>query len=349
MAAMKKLPAFIASENELEDFLSTPSEALIEDLSAVDGDIMILGAGGKMGPSMAKLAMRAVREGGLKKKVYAVNRSFREEHLRKQMEELGIQIVKCDFLEDGALEKLPECQNIIFLAGMKFGSSEAQAQLWALNCLMPGLVARRFRSSRIVELSSGNIYGLNNLLHGGPVDGDDLKPFGDYAMSVLGRDRMFEYAAETYKTPVCLLRLFYALDLRYGIIVDVAQKILSGTPIDVTMGNLTCIWQGDANSQTLRALKLCSAPAKPLIVTGPETVSIRWMAKRLSEELGKEAILTGIESTDIIMGNSAQATRLFGYPTVPLDQVIIWVAHWLKNGGPTLGKPTKFQVRDGKF
>lgn len=346
---MSTLPAFIENEDQLEDFLSAPSPALIEDMKKITGDIMILGAGGKMGPSMAKLAMRATKAAGIERNVYAVNRSFRDEKLKQQMEDMGIKTVFCDFMDQSSLDALPDCENIIFLAGMKFGSSSALAQLWALNVFMPGLVARRYRNSRIVELSSGNIYGLNNVLRGGPVDKDPLNPFGDYATSVVGRDRMFEYAAEEYGTKVCLLRLFYALDLRYGIICDIAQKILENQPIDVTMGTLTCIWQGDANSQVLRSLLHCESPAKPLIVTGPESASVRWIATRLGEELDMEPQFKGEEAQDVIMGNSAQASRLFGYPSVALDQVIVWVAHWLKNGGPTLGKPTKFQVRDGKF
>lgn len=343
------LPEYIESEEQLEEFFAIPSDGLVEDMAKLDGDIMLLGAGGKIGPSMAKLAANAIKEAGIKKKVIAVNRSFRDEARKKELEDMGVKLILCDLSDSNALAKLPDVKNILYLAGMKFGSTGNEAQLWAMNVFMPGIVAERFRDSRIVEVSSGNVYGLNKVFLGGAREEDAVNPMGEYAISVQGRERMFEHFSRKYGTPGACARLFYAIDLRYGVIMDVAQKMLEGKTIDISMGNFNCIWQGDANDQILRCLNICETPPKNINITGPEIVSLRWLVKRLSELLEVEVKTEGEEAGDCILGNSAEANKLFGYPRVSLDQMIIWVVHWAKKGGATLGKPSKFQIRDGKF
>ncbi|MHC4872233.1 MAG: NAD-dependent epimerase/dehydratase family protein [Planctomycetota bacterium] len=343
------IPEYIETEEQLEELFAVPSDGLVEDIAKLEGDIMILGAGGKIGPSMAKLAANAIKEAGIDKKIIAVDLAFNDEARKKELEAMGIELVCCDLLDEKAVAKLPDVKNILYLAGMKFGSTGNEAKLWAMNVYMPGMIASRFRESNLVEVSSGNVYGLNNVLHGGATEDMDVYPMGEYAISVQGRERMFEHFSRSCGTPSTCARLFYAIDMRYGIINDIAMKMLDGQTIDISMGNFNCIWQGDANDQILRCLNICDTPPKYINITGPEIVSLRWLVKRLSELLEIEAKTEGEEAIDCILGNTAEATRRFGYPRVALDQMVIWCANWAKKGGTTLGKPSKFQVRDGKF
>jgi nucleoside-diphosphate-sugar epimerase len=333
---------------ELEARLSSPSQALVEDLAALDGDILILGAAGKMGPSLAKLARNAVQAGGGGKQVVAVSR-FSDPAARENLEAAGVSTLPADLLAEGALERLPDAENVIYMAGTKFGTSGSEHLTWAQNAFLPGLVGRRYRNARIVAFSTGNVYPLVPVSQGGSREGDATGPVGEYAQSCLGRERLFEHASRSHGTPVLLFRLNYAIDLRYGILLDVAQAVRDGSPIDVTMGHVNLIWQGDANEFALRSLGLCESPPALLNLTGPETVAVRWLARRFGELLGKEPKLVGSEAETALLSNAGKAFGLFGYPRVTLEQMIEWTAAWLTSGGETLGKPTHFSQRDGKF
>jgi nucleoside-diphosphate-sugar epimerase len=347
--AVEQITGAPATEAELDERLSRPSQGVVDDLRRVDGDFLVLGAGGKMGLSLARMLRRALDAGGRREtRVTAVSRFGGG--VPAGFEEARLEAIAADLLDDGALERLPGCPNVLYLAGMKFGSSGDPASTWALNTLLPGLAARRFRTARIVALSTGNVYGLTPAHHGGAVESDPPNPDGEYAQSCLGRERMFGYAAARYGTPVALIRLNYANDLRYGVVVDVARAVLAGEPVDVTMGLANVVWQGDANAAILRAFTLCSAPPAVLNVSGPETVSVRWLAIRLAELIGRPApAFTGVEAETALLSNCAKQHGLFGYPDVPLDVLVQWTADWLRQGGRTLGKPTAFQARDGQF
>jgi len=294
------------------------------------------------------MARRALEEAGREAVVYGVSR-FSQPGLREALEREGIRTIACDLLDREAVGRLPEAPNVIFMAGMKFGTTGAEATTWAQNVWLPSLVAERFRESRIVVFSSGNVYPLRPIAQGGATEATPPEPIGEYAQSVLGRERIFEYFSLRYGTPVLLFRLNYAVELRYGVVLDVAQRLWAGEPIDLTMGQVNVIWQGDANAYALRCLPLASSPPRILNVTGPETISIRYLAIRLGELLGKEPRFVGEEADTALLSNAALAHGLFGYPTVPLEVILRWVAHWVRIGGPTLNKPTHYEVRDGRF
>ena len=337
------------TEEELEERLSRPDDGTIADLRALEGEFLVLGAGGKMGFSVSHLLRRALDEGGRNgTKVTAVSRFGGG--VPEEFERARVETISADLLDDAALSALPDAPNVLYLAGMKFGSSGDPSGTWALNTLLPGLVARRFRGARIVALSTGNVYGLSSIKKGGAVETDPPAPEGEYAQSCLGRERMFGHAAAEYGTKVALIRLNYANDLRYGVIVDVAQKVLDGTPVDVSMGWVNVIWQGDANRAIVRSFAHAAAPPFVLNVSGPETVSVRWLAGRLAELLDRPVPpIVGAETETAILSNCSKQHGLYGYPSVTLDALIRWTAEWLQRGGRTLGKPTKFQARDGKF
>jgi nucleoside-diphosphate-sugar epimerase len=338
----------ISSVTELEERLATPSRALIDEMSRLDGDILVLGAGGKMGPSLVRLACSAIARASVDKRVTAVSR-FGNQRLREELEQAGAETVALDLLEPGALEALPDTANVIYMVAMKFGTSGNEHLTWAQNAFLPGLTGRRFQGSRIVAFSTGNVYPLVPVRSGGSKETDPVGPLGEYAQSCLGRERLFEYASHSYGTQVLLLRLNYAVELRYGTLVDIALAISKGEPIDVSMGHMNVIWQGDANEVALRSLSLCSSPPTVLNVTGPEIVSVRRVAQALGERLGIEPVLVGEEQETALLGNAGKAHKLFGYPSVPLERMVEWVADWVKAGGETHGKPTKFGVRSGKF
>jgi len=346
------LPRFteplIETETEIEDIMSKPTPEVIETIASLKGDIMILGVGGKMGPTLAKLAKRSIDEANLRKRVIGVNR-FQSPGVREHLQRAGIETLSCDLLDRDAVEKLPDAANIIFMVGMKFGTTGNNPLTWAINVYIPALVAQRFRSSRIVAISTGNVYPFTPVLSGGASEGCSPQPLGDYAQSCLGRERMFQYFSQCYGTPGVLIRLAYAIDLRYGILLDIAQKVISRTPINLAMGHVNMIWQGDANAQIIRSLALCESPPKIINITSPETISVRWLANRFGGLLGVEPIFEGAESDTALLLNAAMAQRLFGSPRVSLEQMIQWVAHWVKIGGTTYNKPTHFEVRNGEF
>jgi nucleoside-diphosphate-sugar epimerase len=338
------------SEADLEVALSTPTPGAIEALREVEGDLLILGAGGKLGFSLAHRARRGFDAAGKRDtRVLAVSR-FGQASARQPFESAGIETISSDLLADGALEDLPDVPNVLYLVGMKFGSSTDMPATWALNTFLPGLVARRFAASRIVALSTGNVYPLVDVRSGGAVETVAPAPVGEYALSCLGRERMFSYYSRTRGTPVTLVRLNYAVDLRYGVLVDIALRVDKGEPIDLSMGCVNVIWQGDANAIILQSLGICASPPAILNLTGPETLSVRWLAGRFAELLdAPQPVFTGVEADTALLSNTALQQRLFGYPSVPTGLLIEWVAEWLRSGGRLLNKPTGFQQRTGDF
>jgi nucleoside-diphosphate-sugar epimerase len=338
----------IATEQQLEDRLSEPSSNDARAMVALEGDILILGVGGKMGPSLARRARRACEVAGVKKRITGVAR-FSTPGTRDYLESNGVETIQADLLDPGALAALPDTANVIFMTGRKFGSTGSEHLTWAMNVFQPGTAADRFRQSRIVAFSSGNVYPLMPVLQGGSTESTPPAPVGEYAISALGRERMLEYFSSRHGTPITILRLNYAIDLRYGVLLDVGQKVFERRPVNLSMGHANVIWQGDANSICLQSFALCQSPPAILNMTGPETLSIRWLAHRFGARFGIDPILEGTESDTALLNNAACCHRLFGYPSVTVEQMIEMVADWIGLGGATLNKPTHFETRDGKF
>lgn len=336
------------NEERLNQLLVEPSPGLIEDMKKIKGDIMILGAGGKMGPSLAVLAAKAARGAGVNKKIWAVSR-FSDEVGRRFLEENGVTTISLDLMADGALEQLPDAANLIYMAGKKFGTNGNESETWKMNVSLPTLVTRRFSGGNIVVFSSGNIYPQVPICSGGCADWEKPVPVGEYAMSTLGRERVFEAASKDGKTKVLLYRLNYAVDLRYGVLYDLAQKVLKDEIIDLTSGNFNCVWQGYANEAAIRGLLHAESPAAVLNVTGPETVSVRYVAGEFGKLFGKEPKLTGAEEDKAYLNNAARCFELFGYPAVTLRQMIKWQAEWLLSGGRVLNIPTHFEEKGGSY
>lgn len=330
---------------ELEERLSRPGDALRADMARLDGDILVLGAGGKLGPSLVRLALRAV-DGG--KTVTAVSR-FGKGTLAAELEAAGARVISADITDDAALATLPDVENVIFLVGSKFGSTGNEAGTWYTNTYLPGRVAERFRNSRIVALSTGNVYPFTPIGSGGPDEAVPPGPVGEYAMSCLGRERIFSHFARQFGTRLALIRLNYAVEMRYGVLVDLARAVHSGTPVDVTMAAVNVIWQGYANEVILRALLHADPAPFILNLAGPETLGVRQLAIALGKELGIEPQFTGTEAASALLSNATLCHRLFGYPNMPLGELIAATASWVAAGLPMLDKPTGFQKRDGKF
>lgn len=336
------------TEAELDDLLTKPADAGIQAVTQLGGDLLILGAGGKMGPTLALLAQNSIRAAGLGFRVRCASR-FGSAPVRESLANAGVDVISADLLQPGALEALPDAPNVIFLVGMKFGSTGAEPLTWMLNTFLPGLVARRFPAARIVVLSTGNIYPAVPVWSGGATEQTALQPVGDYAQSCVGRERMFEHAALQYGTRVTLARLNYANDLRYGVLHDIALRVRDGQPIELSQGNVNLIWQGDANRIILQSFAICASPARILNITGPETVSVRWLGECFGKLMGRAPVFTGAENERAMLSNAAECQRLFGYPNVTLGEMIEWTAHWIKIGGRSLAKPTHFETSDGKY
>ncbi|MFS0781073.1 NAD-dependent epimerase/dehydratase family protein [Bacillus sp. 1P06AnD] len=333
---------------ELEDLLSKPSEMLIEDMKKLDGDLLILGIGGKMGPTLGKMAKRAIDEAKVSKRVIGVSR-FSDERVRADLEASGIETIRADLLNEEELKQLPKVKNIIFMAGKKFGTKDHEHFTWAMNTYLPGRVAECFKHSRIVAFSSGNVYPLTSLKGEECSEEFQVNPIGEYAQSCLGRERIMTYFSQMNNTPLLLFRLNYAIDLRYGVVLEIAKKVYSGQEIDLKMGAVNVIWQGDANEYALRSLLHCSTPPKVLNITGPEKISVRWLANEFGKRFNKEARFTSEEEMTALLNNASQAHQLFGYPRVTLKDMIDWTAGWVSHEGSVYEKPTHFQERQGAF
>ena len=338
----------ITTETQLESYLSEPTDEVIASIAALEGDILILGVGGKMGPTLAKQAKRAIDLAGITKKVIGVSR-FSTLGVQTDLQGAGIETIAVDLLSEDCLQNLPNTQNVILMAGRKFGSTDNESLTWAMNSYMPGRVADTFRDSRLVVFSTGNVYPLTPVSHGGATECLPPAPIGEYAQSCLSRERICAYFSSQFGTPMAILRLNYAIDLRYGILLDIAERVYTEQPIPLEMGNVNVIWQGDANAVALRAFAHCQSPPLILNVTGPETVSVRYLALRFGALFNKRLRFEGEEAKTALLSNAARCHRLFGYPRVSLEQMIEWIAEWVRIGGTTFRKPTHFEVRDGKF
>jgi nucleoside-diphosphate-sugar epimerase len=338
------LPNTIADIADLDDLLCRPSQALIDDLRKVDGDIMVLGVGGKMGPTLAGLAKAALPD----RRIIGVAR-FSEPGIEQWLKARGVETIHCDLLDEAAIRVLPKTRNIIFMAGRKFGAEGNLALTWAMNAHVPALVAQAFRDSRIVAFSTGCVYPFVQVNGRGADESIAPDPPGEYAQSCVGRERMFEYFSRQFKTPGRLFRLNYAIDMRYGVLHDIASKVRAGVPIDVSLGHVNFIWQGDASAQALRCLAHCDTPTSPINVSGQEILAVRDLAAKFGRLLGREPIIVGKEEPTAWLTNTSQAVKLFGLPVVDTPRLIAWTADWVEREMPSLGKPTKYEVRDGRY
>lgn len=338
------------TEEDLDDLLSDPREATVDALARSPGDIVILGAGGKMGPTLACMAVRAAvrADGGRRRRVIAVSR-FSSRNLENVLQARGVETIRCDLLDANAVSNLPDAPNVVFMAGQKFGTNDAPARTWMMNVVAPSHCARRYAQSRIVAFSTGNVYPLVNVLSGGASERTKPHPVGEYAASCLGRERVFEHYAAAEHTPVAIMRLNYAIDLRYGVLSDLAQRIFTGNLVPIAMGYVNVIWQGDANRIALELLPLTSAPPFVLNVTGAETLSVRTIATELGNRLGRTPHFDGVEAPDALISDTTKLQSQLGIPDTSLHTMLDWVADWVSAGRPLLDRPTHFETRDGSF
>jgi nucleoside-diphosphate-sugar epimerase len=341
-------PSSIADDAQLDDLLSTPSPEAIETMRHLDGDLVVLGVAGKMGPTLARMARRASDAAGVTRRVIGVSR-FSEPAHEEALQAHGVETIRCDLLDEAAVARLPDAPLVVYMAGRKFGSTGLESLTWAMNTWLPAVVCRRYAGSRIAAFSTGNVYGLSPVGRGGSTESDAVAPVGEYAMSCLGRERMFEHVSRSAGTRVSLLRLNYATEMRYGLLVDLARKVAAGTPIDLSMGHANVIWQGDANAMSLVALAYAASPPYVVNIAGPDELSVREVCVALGARLGRPVTFTGTEAGDALLSNGARGWSDLGQPQVGLAQLIDWTADWVSRGGASLGKPTHFESRDGRF
>jgi hypothetical protein len=348
MTSDPPLPERIDSEEQLDEVLTRPSAALVKFVRTLPSPLLILGAGGKMGPSLAVLVKRAAEVAGHSLDVVAASR-FSNNELHTTLARSGVKTLTCDLLDHLSLPRLPDAPNILYLVGLKFGTVQNPAATWAINTIVPTRVAERYPGSRIVALSTGNVYPLSEVSRGGSLEGDSLTPLGEYANAAVGRERIFEYHSCLANSPIALVRLFYAVELRYGVLVDLARRVYEGVDIDVTNGYFNCIWQGDANELIVRALGLAASPPSSWNLCRPEIYSVRAVAVRFGELFGRAPSFTGQELPTALLGNSNALSSQLGRPEIALETMISWIAGWVKSGGRDLGKPTHFEARDGRY
>ena len=337
----------IDSEAALDGVLTSPQRQLVQFIKTLTSPLLVLGAGGKMGPTLAVLAKRAAEQAGHVLEVIAASR-FSDVAARNWLEERGVRTLVADVLRREELAALPEADNVIFLVGQKFGTSSNPARTWVANTLAPAMAAERFRSARMVTLSTANVYPLSPVAAGGSKEDDPLTPLGEYANAAVARERIFEYFSQQYGTHMALLRLSYALDLRYGVIADISGKILRGEPIPLASGHFNAIWQGDANEIILRSLDLAASPAAAFNLSGP-MLAVREIAEKLGGLLGHRPVFVGEESGTALICNTARLNGLLGSPATPLDSILRWTAEWVSRGRKSLDKPTHFETRDGAY
>ena len=345
---MKGYPIYYKSEEELEEAISRPTKEVVKMMSEIDGDIILLGVAGKIGVSLARMAKRACNESGINKRIIGVSR-FSSEKQREYLEESGIETIKGDLVDQEFINSLPEVKNVFFLAGMKFGTEGNEAYTWAMNSFLPGLVVQKFKQSRIVAFSTGCVYPLVEVSSGGSVEIDRVEPIGEYAQSCLGRERIFEYGSLLNNTPIALIRLFYSVEMRYGLLVDVGLNVYNEEPIDLTMGYVNVIWQGDANSLILQSLKYCESPAKPINISGQEILSVRETAEQFGKLMNKKVNFIGEEAETALLGNGKLSYELMGEPKINANKLIEWTSNWIQNENVVFGKPTHYEVRDGNY
>ena len=338
----------IRDEAHLDELLSEPTQGVVRTMQELEGDIIVLGVAGKMGPTLARMAKRGSDGAGVKRRVIGASR-FSSSELEQRLADWGIETIRCDLLERDALAALPDAPNVVYMAGMKFGSTGQEWRTWAMNVFLPGLVAERYRKSRIAVFSTGNVYGLSPVSQGGSREGDELNPAGEYAMSCLGRERIFEHFSRANGTKMTILRLNYATEMRYGVLVDIAQKVHSGRPVSLSMGYLNTIWQRDASAMSLESLPHAATPPNVLNITGPEILSVRKIAEEFGTRLRKTPNFEDKESSDALLNDSSKAFALFGKPPVATAQMLDWIADWVARGGTSLAKPTHFEERAGRF
>lgn len=338
------------TEKLIQDYLSLlePSDALVADMKAIEGDIILLGVGGKMGPALARLARQAADKAGVQKRIIGISR-FSEAGLAEELQAAGVETIVADLLDESQLQALPDARNIIYLAGTKFGTTGKESFTWAMNAYLPGRVAEKYRHSNIVVFSTGNVYPLTPVHGGGAAEDLTPQPIGEYAQSCLGRERIFQHFCLKHNTPQLIYRLNYANDVSYGVLLEIAKCVKVEKPIDLAMGNVNIIWQGDANEIAIRSLLHCQVPAKLLNVTGPETLSVRWLANEFGRLFGKPAIFVNEEQPTALLSNASESFRIFGYPRTPLKTIMQLLVNWLNEGGKTINKETHFQERKGQF
>ena len=334
----------IDTEAALIRNMTEPTPAVREAVAALEGDVLVLGVGGKMGPTLAELVVRA----GCRGDVIGVAR-FSDGELESYLQSVGVKTVRADLLDEDELGRLPPAPNVFFLAGFKFGATGNEPMTWAMNTWLPGRIVQQFSDSNVVYVSSGNVYAYSDVTGKGLPEEGDLGPVGEYAQSRLGGERMATYAAQRAGTRLLISRLFYATELRYGIIHDIAWKVLDGEPIDLAMGHVNQIWQGDANAFLARSMPLCTNPPTVLNLTGSQVLSVRELARRLGEELDREPHFIGTESDAALLGDSSRLFELLGHPETPIDDIVRWMAHWVQHSGRSLGKPTKYESRTGTY
>lgn len=343
-------PRFCArvTEGELDELLSTPRVETVEAMRARPGDVVILGAGGKMGPTIARMAARTASLVGDGRRVFAVSR-FSDAAVRSALGNAGVETIACDLLDRDAVGQLPDAPNIVFMAGQKFGTSAAPASTWAMNTIVPAICAERYRAAHIVAFSTGNVYPLTDVARGGARETDPLGPVGEYASSALGRERVLEFYSERYRTPVAILRLNYAIDLRYGVLTDIALRVWRGEAVPLAMGHVNIIWQGDACRIALESLARTSTPPLVVNVTGSDTLPVRTLAGSFGRAFGRPVRFKGSERAKALLSNTEKMRASFSAPEVTVEKMVEWVADWIRQGGRLLGKPTHFEERAGAF
>lgn len=345
---MEGTPAKMRNEEELDEVLTRPSARLQEFIRTVESPLVVLGAGGKMGPTLAVLAKRAAESAGHALEVIAVSR-FSNAQAREWLEKRSVKTVPCDLLEREQVARLPQSPNVVYLVGLKFGTSQNPALTWAVNTIVPALVAERYGKARIAALSTGNVYPMVPVERGGATESNPLTPLGEYPNAAVARERVLQYFSDRNRTSMAILRLFYAVEMRYGVIADIARKVHAGEEIELANGHFNCIWQGDANEMILRSLSLAESPATVWNLCHPEILSVRAVAHELGQMLGRQPRFRGKESPTALVANANAISEKLGRPGTPLPEVMQWTADWVQSGGRDLGRPTHFEVRDGQY